>query len=102
MCRCFEHSQAPTSQPYVIVLNLGKEWKTVDVRTKFNVPQQLKVVTASIQSQYSEGYESHQKNSTPNEIKFSYLLHFDFLYSDVVNATRLTIPNDVGIVLTTL
>lgn len=47
--------QAPNSRPYVVVLNLGKEWKTIDVKTKFNVPKQLKVVTASIQSQYSEG-----------------------------------------------
>lgn len=48
--------QAPAARPYVVVLNLGKEWKTVDVKARFNVTQQLRVVTASIQSQYSEGY----------------------------------------------
>lgn len=47
--------QASTSRPYVVALNLGKEWKTVNVKTTFNVPELLKVVTVSIQSFLNEG-----------------------------------------------
>lgn len=57
--------QAPSSQPFVIVLNLGKEWKTIDVASALKVPKQLKVVTASTQAPLDEGYASHSISYFP-------------------------------------
>lgn len=40
----------------IIVLNFGKAWQTVDVSSRYNVPDQLKVLVASVETQYQEGY----------------------------------------------
>lgn len=48
-------SQSDGSKPILVVLNLSKDWKTIDLTSEYDVPEKLKVVTASIQSQYKDG-----------------------------------------------
>lgn len=53
--RFVSNSQSENGQPIVVVLNLGQTWRTIDLTSKFDVTDRLKVVVASIESQYSEG-----------------------------------------------
>lgn len=48
-------SQSASKKPIVVALNFGEGWQTVDVSSKFGLPEKLKVVVASIESQYVEG-----------------------------------------------
>ncbi|XP_031619924.1 maltase A1-like, partial [Contarinia nasturtii] len=68
--------QNDSLKPIIVALNFGNSWTTIDVSARYGVSESLKVVTASIESQYEEG--------------------------QIINGTRLTLPNDVGIVLTTV
>lgn len=72
----FVCSQSESRNPIVVALNFGDKWQTIDLSSEYGVSSQMKVVTASIESQYTEG--------------------------QIINASRLTIPGDVGIVLTTV
>ena len=49
------YSQSGPHKPIVVALNFGKTWQTINVSAKYNLPDALKVVVASIESQYTEG-----------------------------------------------
>lgn len=51
----FFDSQSGSLKPIVVVLNLGKTWQTINLSAKYGLPESLKVVVASIESQYVEG-----------------------------------------------
>lgn len=77
----------------MVALNVGKRWRVVNISKRFGLPEKLRVVVSSIQSQYNEGF-------VPNEISEGNSSTFVlFLYREIVNATNLAIPNDVGLVL---
>lgn len=69
----FHYSQAKNST-YAVAMNLGKQWRTINISKHFNWPEKLRVVLASIESQYQ--------------------------YGQSVNGTELQIPNNVAIILT--
>lgn len=48
-------SQSASKKPIVVALNFGEAWQTIDLSSKFGLPEKLKVVEASIESQYTEG-----------------------------------------------
>lgn len=50
------YSQSGSLKPIIAVLNMGKSWQTIDVSAKYGVAEQLKVLVASIESQYVEGW----------------------------------------------
>lgn len=52
---CFIRENTQLKQ-LIVALNFGKGWQTIDVSTRYNVPDLLKVVVTSIESQYKEGY----------------------------------------------
>lgn len=48
-------SQSTQFKKLIVALNFGKTWQTINVSAKYGVPDILKVVAASIESQYKEG-----------------------------------------------
>lgn len=48
-------SQSASQKPIVVALNFGDGWQTIDVSSKYGLPEKLKVVIASVESQYIEG-----------------------------------------------
>lgn len=57
-------SQSTSQKPILVALNFGEAWQTIDLSSKFGLPQKLKVVVASIESQYSEGYVQRESKSS--------------------------------------
>lgn len=51
----FFSSQSTHLKQLIVALNFGKSWETINVSAKYGVPDLLKVVVASIESQYTEG-----------------------------------------------
>lgn len=44
-----------TSQkPIVVALNFGDKWQTIDLSSEYGLSDKMKVVVASIESQYNE------------------------------------------------
>lgn len=50
---CFR--QSGSNKPVVVALNFGENWQTIDLSSKYGLPEKLLVVAASIESQYVEG-----------------------------------------------
>lgn len=49
-------SQSKSRKPIVVALNFGENWQTIDLSTRYGLPKKLKIVVASIESQYNQGW----------------------------------------------
>lgn len=47
--------QSRLLKPIVVAMSFGNRWQTIDLSSKYDLPKRLKVIVASIESQYMEG-----------------------------------------------
>lgn len=47
--------QKRSLKPIVVAMSFGNRWQTIDLSSKYDLPKRLKVIVASIESQYMEG-----------------------------------------------
>lgn len=47
--------QSDSNKPIIVALNFGESWQTIDLTSKYDISQKMKVVVASVESQYVEG-----------------------------------------------